>query len=256
MCLNRSKLPPSLLPIMSLATSSPPPAALTTSNIGLSNQNSKNKHETTQTAGYEQQNPTCKTDPKKARKSRAQDGHIILTPQLLHFLHRSPDKGLHVIAKITHRQIVKSAACAEKMRMLLYDIFMVTMGDNYITRQLEKGKLHTKFPIQHKHSNGVPPKYAFATLLLQAAIHSNTAQLQLGLHPIHDLQLTHGRMGYHSTHIHNRLLHIAEDYELPTRTTALLFNFGQDYRHITQAIVEELKRVRSLPWPIKLEDIG
>ena len=131
---------------MSLATSSPPPAVLTTSNNGLSNQNSKNKHATTQTAGYEQQNPTCKTDPKKARKGRTQNGHIILTPQLLHFLHRSPDKGLHVIAKITHRQIVKSAACAEKMRMLLYDIFMVTMGDNYITRQLEKRKTTHKIP--------------------------------------------------------------------------------------------------------------
>ena len=153
----------------------------------------------------------------------------------------------------TNRKI--SSVCG-KMRMLLYDIFMVTMGDNYITRQLEKGKLHTKFPIQHKHSNGVPPKYAFATLLLQAAIHSNAAQLQLGLHPIHDLQLTHGRMSYHSSHIHNRLIQITEDYELPTRTTALLFNFGQNYRHITQAIVEELKRVRSLPWPIKLEDLG
>ncbi len=135
-------------------------------------------------------------------------------------------------------------------------MFMEALDDIYISRQLEKGKLHTEYPSQHKHSIGVPPKYAFATLLLQAAIHSNAAQLQLGLHPIHDLQLTHGRMSYHSSHIHNRLIQITEDYELPTRTTALLFNFGQDYRHITPAIVEELKRVRSLPWPIKLEDLS
>ena len=139
------------------------------------------------------------------------------------------------------------------MRMLLYDIFMEAMEDNYISRQLEKGKLHITDPRQHKHSIGVPPKYAFATLQLQAALQSCSAQLQLGLHPFHDLQLTHGRMSYHSSHIHNRLIQITEDYELPTRTTALLFNFGQSYRHITPAIVEELKRVRSLPWPIKLE---
>ena len=241
---------------MSLATSSPVPAVLTATIIGHSNQNSRNSRETAQKAGNEQNSPTCKTGPKKARKGRSQVGNIILTPQLLHFLHKSPDKGQQVIAKITHRQIVSSAACAEKMRMLMYDIFMVSTGDNYITHQLEKGKLHIKSPSQHKHSNGVPPKYAFMTLLLQAAIHSNTAQHQLGLHPFHDLQLTQGRMDYHSIHIHNRLIQIAEDYEHPTRTTALSFNFGQDYRHITQAVLEELKRVRSLPWPIKLDEPG
>ena len=241
---------------MSLATSSPVPAVLTATITGHSNPSSKNSRETALKTGNEQDSPTCRTGLKKARNGRSQVGNIILTPQLLHFLHKSPDKGQQVIAKITHRQIVSSAACAEKMRMLMYDIFMVATGDNYITHQLEKGKLHIKSPSQHKHSNGVPPKYAFMTLLLQAAIHSNTAQHQLGLHPVHDLQLTQGRMDYHSIHIHNRLIQIAEDYEQPTRTTALSFNFGQDYRHITQAILEELKRVRSLPWPIKLDEPG
>ena len=143
-----------------------------------------------------------------------------------------------------------------KMGTLMYDIFMTATGDNYITHQLEKGKQRIISPSQHKHSNGVTPKYAFMTLLLQAAIHTNTVQYQQGLHPIRDLQLTQGRMDHHSIHIHNRLIQIVEDYEQSTRSTALSFNFGQDYQHINQTAMEELKRVRSLPWTVRLDDPG
>ena len=131
---------------MSLATSSPVPAVLTATIIGHSNPNSRDSRETDLKTGNEQDNPTCRTGLKKARKGRSQVGNIILTPQLLHFLHKSPDKGQQVIAKITHRQIVSSAACAEKMRMLMYDIFMVSTGDNYITHQLEKRQTTHKIP--------------------------------------------------------------------------------------------------------------
>ena len=229
------------------------PAVLSATIIGHSNPTSRHNRETDRKTGNEQTSPTCRTVPKRARKGRPQNGDIILTPQLLHFLHKSPDKGQQVIAKITHRQIVSSATCAEKMRTLMYDIFMTATGDNYITHQLEKGKQRI-YPSQHKHSNGVTPKYAFMTLLLQAAIHTNTVQYQQGLHPIRDLQLTQGRMDHHSIHIHNRLIQIVEDYEQSTRTAALSFNFGQDYQHINQAALEELKRVRSLPWTIKLDE--
>ncbi len=192
-------------------------------------------------AGSKQNIPPYKADHKKARTGAHRAGHITLTKELLHFLHKAPDKGAHVIAKIAQRQIIRAAACAERMRVLLYDIFMEAMADNYISCQLERGKLHIAGTRQHKHSIGVPPKYAFATLLLNAASQS-------GQEP----QPTHGRMSNHSKHIHKRLLHITEDYEIATRSTALIYNFGQCYRHITPTIIEELKRVRAIPWPIIL----
>ncbi len=241
MCLNHSKRPRPLPPIMSLAAPPALPAGPIASNSGSNQQDSKDDKPTV-LAGSKQNTPPYKANHKKARTGPPRAGHITLTKELLFFLHKAPDKGVHVIAKIAHRQIIRAAACAARMRTLLYDIFMEAMGDNYISSQLEKGKLHIAGTRQHKHSTGVPPKYAFATLLLNAASQSEQEPLP-----------TYGRMSNHSKHIHKRLLHITEDYEITTRSAALIFNFGQCYRHITPTIVEELKRVRSIPWPIKLE---
>ena len=105
---------PPLPPIMSLASSPALPAVPIASNSGLNKQNNKDDKKPTQGAGNKQRSPPCQADHKKARIGLSQAGHIILTPQLLHFLHKAPDKGIHVIAKIAHRQIVRSAACAEK----------------------------------------------------------------------------------------------------------------------------------------------
>ena len=127
---------------------------------------------------------------------------------------------------------------------MLYDIFMEPLDDIYISRQLEKGKQHLTGTKQHKHNIGVSPKYAFATLLLNAASQAKQEPLQP----------TYGLMSNQSKHIHKRLLQITAEYELTTRSAALTFNYGHCYRHITPAIVEELKRVRSIPWTIKLDD--
>ena len=88
------------------------------------------------------------------------------------------------------------------------------------------------------------PRYAFATLLLNAA--ANEQQ-----EPLHR---TNGLFSNQSKHIHKRLLQITAEYELTTRSAALTFNYGHCYRRITPAIIEELKRVRSIPWIIKLDD--
>ena len=128
---------------------------------------------------------------------------------------------------------------------MLYDIFMEPMDDFYISRQLEKGKQHITGTKQHKHSIGVSPKYAFATLLLNAASQAEQEPPQP----------TYGLMCSRSKHIHKRLLRITAEYELTTRSAALTFNFGHCYRHITPAILSELKRVRSIPWTIILNDL-
>ena len=195
-------------------------------------------------AGNQEGNPTHIAKHKKAKTGAPRQGHITLTRELLHFLHKAPDKGAHTIARIAHRQITRAAACAGKIRTLLYDIFTEALNDIYISRQLEKGKQHITGTKQHKHSIGVSPKYAFATLLLNAASQAKQEPLQP----------TYGLMSNQSKHIHKRLLQITAEYELTTRSAALTFNYGHCYRHITPAIVEELKRVRSIPWTIKLDD--
>ena len=241
---------------MPVAKSPPKPTVLTTSTIGHSNPTSKDSQEAGQRTDSKRISIVCRTAPKRAKKGQPQNQDIILTPQLLRFLHMSPDKGQKAIATIMHRQIVSTAACAEKMKSIMYDIFLTTTEDSYISHQLEKGKQRTTSTGQHKHSNGVSPKYAFMTLLLQAAIHTNTVQYQQGLHPIRDLQLTQGRMDHHSIHIHNRLIQIIEDYEQSTRSTALAFSYGHDYQHINRTAMEDLKRIRSLPWIIRLDEPG
>ena len=238
---------------MPVATTPPMPEVLTAATTGRSNPTSKESQEAAPKTHSKQSSTVCRTAPKRAKIKQPQNTDIILTPQLLRFLHVSPDKGQRVIAKILQRQIISSAACAERMRSLMYDIFLTTTEDSYIIKQLEKGKRRTTTTGQHKHSNGVSPKYAFMTLLLQAAICTNTEQYQQGLHPIRDLQLTQGRIDPHSLHIHNRLTQIIEDYELSTRSTALTFNYGHDYQHINRTAMEDLKRIRSLPWVIRLD---
>ena len=215
----------------------------TTTISGSNHQASTDEKRLTASAASQENITTYIAKHKKARTGLPRQGHITLTKELLYFLHKAPDKGVHTIARIAHRQITRAAACAERIRTLLYDIFMEALEDIYISSQLEKGKLHITGTRQHKHSIGVSPKYAFATLLLNAA-----SQTEQGT-----LQPTPGLMSNRSKHIHKRLLHITEDYELTTRSAALTFNFGHCYRHITPAIVEELKRVRSIPWTIKLD---
>ena len=220
------------------------PSRSTTTNSSSNHQASTNEKRPSPSADSQESNSTHIAKNKKAKTGLPRQGHITLTRELLHFLHKSPDKGAHTIARIAHRQITRAAACAERIKTILYDIFMEPLDDIYISRQLEKGKQHLTGTKQHKHSIGVSPKYAFATLLLNAASQAEQEPLQP----------THGLMSNRSKHIHKRLLHITEDYELTTRSAALTFNFGHCYRHITPAIVEELKRVRSIPWTIKLDD--
>ena len=241
---------------MSVAKSPPKPTVLTTTTTGHSNPTGKDSQEAGQRTDSKRISTVCRTAPKRAKKGQPQNQDIILTPQLLRFLHMSPDKGQKAIATIMHRQIVTTAACAEKMKSIMYDIFLTTTEDSYISHQLEKGKQRTTSTGQHKHSNGVSPRYAFMTLLIQAAIHTNTVQYQQGLHPICDLQLTQGRMDNHSIYIHNRLIQIIEDYEQSTRSTALAFSYGHDYQHINRTAMEDLKRIRSLPWIIRLDEPG
>ena len=186
--------------------------------------------------------------PKAVRKRKKAglpyQGHITLTKELLHFLHKAPDKGAHTIAKIAQRQILRAAACASKVRTILYDIFMEPLDDIYISRQLEKGKQHLTGTKQHKHSMGVSPRYAFATLLLNAAANEQREPLQR----------INGQFSKQSMHIHKRLCQITAEYELTTRSAALTFNYGHCYRQLTPAIIEELKRLRSIPWIIMLND--
>ena len=248
LCPNRSKFPPP-----HRSTSCPLPHHLQCQQCYLQPSSATAIRPADTTERQTERQATSRPAPHAEQSPREQEKDDHKTGTSSSPLHKSPEKGQQVIAKITHRQIISSATCAEKMRTLMYDIFMTATGDNYITHQLEKGKQRI-YPSQHKHSNGVTPKYAFMTLLLQAAIHTNTVQYQHGLHPVHDLQLTQGRMDHHSIHIHNRLIQIVEDYEQSTRTAALSFNFGQDYQYINQAALEELKRVRSLPWTIKLDE--
>ena len=62
------------------------------------------------------------------------------------------------------------------------------------------------------------------------------------------------RISYHinisSNSIHKRLCQVAAEYDIATRTTALTFNFGHSYQHLVPAILAELKRIQSIPWPI------
>ena len=128
--------------------------------------------------------------------------------------------------------------------MILYDIFMHPLDDIYITRQLERGKQNLAGTELHKHSMGVSPKFAFATLLLNAAAHEQEASPQRAL----------GRISRNSRHIHKRLCQITAEYDISTRAAALKFNYGHSYQHLTPAFMEELKRIHSIPWPIILHE--
>ena len=185
-----------------------------------------------------------KAERKRQRTGPPHLGHITLTKELLHFLHKAPDKGALTIARIAQRQILRAAECASKVRTILYDIFLEPLDDTYISRQLEKGKQYLAGTTQHKHSMGVSPKYAFATLLLNAAANKQEAPPQE----------TNGQISKYSIHIHKRLCQITAEFDITTRSAALTFNYGHCYQHLTPALIEELKRIHSIPWPIILND--
>ena len=44
------------------------------------------------------------------------------------------------------------------------------------------------------------------------------------------------------------------EFDITTRSAALTFNYGHCYQHLTPALIEELKRIHSIPWPIILND--
>ena len=89
---------------------------------------------------------------------------------------------------------------------------------------------------------GVSPKFAFATLLLNAAAYEQEASPQRAL----------GQISRNSRHIHKRLCQITAEDDITTRNAALTFNYGHCYQHLTPAFIEELKRLHSIPWPIIL----
>ena len=130
------------------------------------------------------------------------------------------------------------------MKTILYDIFLQPLADNYITSQLEKGKQNTTGSVLHKHSMGVTPKFAFATLLLTA-----TGNRQGESPPSAPDQISRN-----SRNIHKRLCQVAADYDIPTRNTALTFNFGHNYQYLAPAFMAELKRIQSIPWPIIINE--
>ena len=130
------------------------------------------------------------------------------------------------------------------MKTILYDIFLHPPADNYITSQLEKGKQNTTCSTLHKHSMGVSPKFAFATLLLMA-----TGCKQGEAPPS-----TSDHVSTSSRSIHKRLCQVAAEYDIATRTTALTFNFGHNYQYLAPAFMAELKRIQSIPWPIIIND--
>ena len=130
------------------------------------------------------------------------------------------------------------------MKTILYDIFLQPLADNYITCQLEKGKQYTTGTVLHKHSMGVTPKFAFATLLLNAAANKQ------GVSPPSALD----QISRNSRYIHKRLCQVAAEYDLSTRTAALTFNYCHNYQYLTPAFMAELKRIHSIPWPIIIDE--
>ena len=230
-----------MLPLASTPPSQAKPSSITSSSDQQARANEKRP---SPPANSQESNITHKAESKRKKTGLPYRGHITLTKELLHFLHKAPDKGAHTRAKIAQRQILRAAACASKVRTILYDIFMEPLDDIYISRQLEKGQQHLAGTKQHKHSMGVSPRYAFATLLLKAAANEHEEPLQR----------INGQISKHSIHIHKRLRQITAEFDITTRTAALTFNYGHCYQHLTPSIIEELKRHRSIPWPIILND--
>ncbi len=148
----RPSIPPStMLPFALTPPSQAKPSSITSSSM---QQGCAYEERPSPPANSQEGDVTPKAERKRKKTGLPYQGHITLTKELLHFLHKAPDKGAHTIAKIAQRQILRAAACASKVRSILYDIFMEPLDDIYISRQLEKGKQHLTGTMQHKHSMG------------------------------------------------------------------------------------------------------
>ena len=170
--------------------------------------------------------------------------NITITDKLLHFLHKTPDRGVRTISKNAQRQIWRAAECAGKMQAILYDIFLLPNASNLIPNLLAQGKLQATKITLHKHSLGVSPIFAFGSLLLLATTH-----IQWSLATCFT-----GNLDLNSKDILQRLRQVVKDYDRATQSLALTFKFGLRFHALTSAALAEIKQIGANPWPLIIDE--
>ena len=170
--------------------------------------------------------------------------NITITDKLLHFPHKTSDRGVRTISKIAQRQIWRAAECAGTMQAILYDIFLLPNASNLIPNLLTQGKLQATKITLHKHSLGVSPIFAFGSLLLLAATH-----IQWNLATCFT-----GNLDLNSKNILQRLCQVARDYDRATQSLALAFKFGLRFHALTSAALAEIKQIGTIPWPLIVDE--
>ena len=164
------------------------------------------------------------------------------TEKLLHFLKQGPDRGVRVLQMIARRQLLRAAECAQKMRAILYDIFLLPASADLIEELMQQGKQHAHKISLHNHSEGMTAIQVFGTLLLLAARRTK----QVAEPPKAAMQVLN------SIGILHQLCHVARYYDPATHKIALTFGFGSSNQHLQPLALEEVKKLKCCPWPITL----
>ena len=158
-------------------------------------------------------------------------------------MHKAPDRGSRVIMKVAQRQLLRAAECAEKVRAILYDIFLLPSSHHLISALLKQGSLQASKIKFHKHSIGATPILAFGSLLLLATAQNNW---------VTDFP-NRNSLDLKSRGVLQRLCHVARYYDRASQRLALTFGYGHSYQALVPAVLAEIKMMGGGPWPVILQ---